>query len=111
MQIKNFIPFSTTSPIEQYITQFFRHCYLATNKNLALTECQYGENNKNAEIVITNIIIHSNYLKGFSCFDLGKTKIEEFEEMLKSPGGTSQQLWSYELQDLATKVWNEQQQY
>ncbi|CAD8172561.1 unnamed protein product [Paramecium octaurelia] len=102
---KIFKPFQITSPIEQYISSFFKYFYLATSKNLALTECEYGESKDNSEIIISSIIIHSKYEKGFSCFDKGR--VEEFEEMLNVHDKTNQRYWSDELEQLAKKVWND----
>ncbi|CAK69470.1 unnamed protein product (macronuclear) [Paramecium tetraurelia] len=118
--IKIFIPFQNISPMDQYISSFFRYFYFATNKNFAISECQYGEQtNKNfgliecqygekIEIIILSIIIHSNYEKGFSLLDQGRSKIEEFEKMLKAQEGINQRYWSDQLQNQAKKVWYEQ---
>ncbi|CAD8172627.1 unnamed protein product [Paramecium octaurelia] len=105
---KSFVPFQITSPIEQYISSFFNYFYLATNKNLALSDCVYGESNDNKEIIIFTIIIHSNYKYGLSVFDLGKTKIKDFEKIFEVSKGKTQQFWSNELENRAKKVWYDQ---
>ncbi|CAD8085935.1 unnamed protein product [Paramecium sonneborni] len=99
--------FNKETEVSQYINSFILYFYYCLNKNCVITKYDLNQNQQNQNLILSNMIISSNYFKTLSLLDEGKKAVDEFKEKITQEQSKleASNFWTKELQRAAQKQW------